>query len=143
MARQPIKTISTNPVKFIPSNQKLDPSLTEEAANIADRPLVFFVKKITRDGHFKIRELLEFKDETNHKRGLTGSGDVAKYIWENYVVEVRNVVINEGDEVKTYESLVGEEKNKLWNTEGMDAEMTEAILFARSESYLSETEAKN
>lgn len=141
--RNKIKFISNNPEKFIPSSQANDTTLDENAPDIINRPLIFFVRKITRDGHFKIRELLEFKDELNPKRGLTGSGDVAKYIWENYVVEVRNVVISEGDEVKTYESLVGEEKNKLWNTEGMDAEMTEAILFARSESYLSETEAKN
>lgn len=143
MVRQVIKSISSNPVKFIPKLHAEDTTLNEANAEIKARPLVFMVKKITRDGHFRIREMLEFKDDMNPKKGVIGSGDVAKYIWENYVLEVRNVVIQDGDEVKTYESLVGEEKNKLWNTEGMDAEITEAILFARSESFLESNEVKN
>lgn len=143
MSRSAIKTISRVPEKFIPSNHKEDKSLSEDAPNIMDRPLVFYVRKMSRDEQFKVRELIEFKDDLKPEKGLKGSGDVARYIWENNVTEVRNVVIKEGDEVKTYESLAGQGKNDLWNTEGMDMEINEAILFARNISVLEDAEAKN
>jgi hypothetical protein len=101
------------------------------------------VRKLTRDEQFKLREMLELKDETNPMKGVKGSGDIAKFIWENNVVEVRNVIVQEGDEVKHYPSVVGKEKDALWNTQGMDLEMNEAIMFARNTSVFEEAEAKN
>lgn len=143
MSRSAVKSISRVPEKFIPSNHKADPDLKEDAPDIKDRPLVFYVRKMSRDEQFRVRELIEFKDDLKPEKGLKGSGDVAKYIWENNVTEVRNVLIMENGNPVTYESVVGQQKNDLWNTEGMDMEINEAILFARNISVLEEAEAKN
>ena len=143
MSRSAVKSISRVPEKFIPSNHASDPDLKEDAPNIKDRPLVFYVRKMSRDEQFKVRELIEFKDDLKPEKGLKGSGDVAKYIWENNVTEVRNVLISENVNPVTYESVVGQQKNDLWNTEGMDMEINEAILFARNISVLEDAEAKN
>lgn len=143
MSRSAVKSISRVPEKFIPSNHASDPDLKEDAPNIKDRPLVFYVRKMSRDEQFKVRELIEFKDDLKPEKGLKGSGDVAKYIWENNVTEVRNVLISENGNPVTYESVVGQQKNDLWNTEGMDMEINEAILFARNISVLEDAEAKN
>lgn len=143
MSRSAIKSISRAPEKFIPIKHRNDKDLSEDAPEIINRPLVFYVRKLSRDEQFKVRELLEYKDDLNPSKGSKGLGDVLKFIWENNVVEVRNVVIKEGDEVVTHESLVGKSKNDLWNTEGMDEEINEAILFARGISLLDEVETKN
>jgi hypothetical protein len=143
MSRSAVKSISRVPEKLIPSSHASDPSLNEDAPDIKDRPLVFYVRKMSRDEQFKVRELIEFKDDLKPEKGLKGSGDVAKYIWENNVTEVRNVLIMENGNPVTYESVVGQQKNDLWNTEGMDMEINEAILFARNISVLEDSEAKN
>jgi hypothetical protein len=132
MSRSAVKSISRVPEKLIPSSHASDPSLNEDAPDIKDR-----------DEQFKVRELIEFKDDLKPEKGLKGSGDVAKYIWENNVTEVRNVLIMENGNPVTYESVVGQQKNDLWNTEGMDMEINEAILFARNISVLEDSEAKN
>jgi hypothetical protein len=141
--RKTVKTISSVPEKFIPKSHLEDKDLDENSPDIKKRPMIFYVRKLNRDEHFKMSEMLEFKDEFNRKRGVIGSGEIAKFIWENNVTEVRNVVIQEGDNVVTYESLTGKAKDDLWNTEGMDAELNEAILYARTSSELNEAEAKN
>lgn len=143
MARNKVKSISTSPVKFIPTTHASDKSLDENAADIINRPLVFMVKKMSRDDHFKVRELLEFKDDLKPEKGLRGAGDVAKFIWENNILEVRNVVIQENGATITHEFATDAVKNSLWDTEGMDAEINEAIIFAREASILSEPEVKN
>lgn len=143
MARQPIKTISVTPEKLIPKSHLADKTLREDAPDIKDRPLVFYVRKMSRDEHFKVREMLELKDDLKPEKGIIGSGNVAKYIWETNVTEVRNVVVEEAGNVATFESLTGKAKDDLWNTEGMDSEIGEAILFARTTSQLDEAEAKN
>lgn len=143
MSRSAIKTISRVPEKFIPSKHKADPDLSEDAPNIKDRPLVFYVRKMSRDEQFRVRELIEFKDDSKPEKGFLGTGDLARYIWENNVTEVRNVLIMENGNPVTYESVAGQQKNDLWNTEGMEDEITEAIIFARGISALEEVEAKN
>lgn len=143
MTRSAIKSISRKPEKFIPSIHKNDSSLSEDNSDIMYRPLVFLVRKLSRDEQFRVRELLEYKDELRPEKGSKGLGDVLKFIWENNVVEVRNVVIQGADGIETHESLVGKAKDDLWNTEGMDMEINEAILFARGISMLDEVETKN
>jgi hypothetical protein len=143
MSRNVIKSISRMPEKFIPSTHRNDPSLKEDNADILDRPLIFYVRKLTRDEQFKVRELLEYKDDLHPEKGSKGLGDVLKFIWENNVTEVRNVVIYEGGQVVKHEGLAGAAKDALWNTEGMDVEINEAILFARGISSLEEAEVKN
>lgn len=141
--RKVIKLISNKPIKLIPKAHANDPELSETDPDIMKRPMVMFIRKLTRDEQFHISEMIDLKDNADPTKGVLGSGEVAKFIWETCVIEVRNVIINEDGVVKTYESLVGEEKNALWNTEGMDPEITEAIFFARSSSKMDDVEAKN
>lgn len=142
--RNRIKYISSKAEKFIPIAHAEDTTLKEDAAEIKDRPLIFWVRKLTRDEQFRVRELLELKDEADPAKGIKGSGDIAKFIWENCVISVQNVIIEEEDgNVVSFESLEGDAKNALWNTHGMDNEIQEAILFARAFSVHSEVEAKN
>jgi hypothetical protein len=141
--RKAIKMISSKPIKFIPKSHASDPTLKEDAADIMDRPMVMFIRKLTRDEQFHISEMIEPKDVLEPSKGVIGSGEAARFVWENCVTEVRNVVVNEAGEVSKYESLTGKLKDDLWNTEGMDGEITEAIFFARSTSRLDEEEAKN
>lgn len=143
MSRSAVKSISRMPEKFIPVSHRNDKDLSEDAPEIIKRPLIFYVRKLTRDEQFKVRELLEYKDDLKPEKGSKGLGDVLKFIWENNVVEVRNVVVQEGDGVVTHEAMTGAAKNDLWDTEGMDVEMNEAILFARGISALDEVETKN
>lgn len=143
MSRNAIKTISRQPEKFIPSEHKADKSLDENAPDIMDRPLVFYVRKMGRDEQFKVRELLELKDELKPEKGSRGLGQVLKFIWVNNITEVRNVVIQEADQVAKYESLTGKAKDDLWDTEGMDREILEATMFSRGISVLEEPEVKN
>lgn len=141
--RKVIKMISSNPVKFIPKSHASDTELNENDTDIMKRPMVMFIRKLTRDEQFHISEMIDLKDNTDPTKGVLGSGDVAKFIWETCVTEVKNVVVNEDGETKTYDSMTGIAKDKLWDTEGMDGEITEAIFFARSSSKLDEAEAKN
>lgn len=141
--RSKIKYISSSPEKFIPKSHVDDKTLSEDNADIFLRPMVFYIRKLSRDEQFKIQEMIELKDETNPTKGFKGAGDVARSIWENNVIEVRNVIVEESDGVKTYESLVGQGKNDLWNTVGMEHEIGEAIRYARNASAFEDAEAKN
>ncbi len=142
--RSKIKFISNKPEKFIPTVHRMDPSLLESNPEVKDRPMFFMIRKLTRDEQFKVREMLELKDEADPSKGIKGSGDIAKFIWENCIVSAHNILVDEGEEVAHgYEIMEGKQKNALWDTEGMDMEMHEAILFARTNSLHSEVEAKN
>jgi hypothetical protein len=55
------------------------------------------------------------------------------------VVEVQNVLLEEG----SFDSLKGNEKNRLFNTEGLDAEIAETISYIQNNSVFTESEAKN
>lgn len=142
--RNKIKYISMKPEKFIPTTMKDDATLDENAPDVINRPLFFYVRKLTRDEQFRVRELLELKDEADPAKGIKGSGDIAKFIWCNCVTSAHNVVVEELDgSINAQEIVTGKAKDNLWNTEGMDVEIHEAILFARNNSAHSEAEAKN
>lgn len=143
MARTAVKMISRTPEKFIPPTHKEDADLDEANADISKRPLVFMVRKMSRDEQFKMRDILEFKDDLDMTKGVKNSGELAKFIWETNVIEVRNVVVHEADGVKTYPVLSGKAKDDLWETQGMELEMNEAIIFARNISTMDDVEAKN
>jgi hypothetical protein len=59
-------------------------------------------------------------------------------MWENIITEVKNVITDKEELV----SVTGEEKNKLWYAEGMEAEITEAITHFYTNSKLDDNEVK-
>ncbi len=75
----------------------------------------------------------------DEKSSVTNLGTVARYVWDNCVVEVQNVLL--GDEA--LESVKGEEKNRLFNTSGMDTEIAEIIRHIQENSSFTDDEAKN
>ncbi len=136
--RQFVKTISTKPEKFIPPSHAEDSSLSEGAPDIADRPLVVYWKKLTREDRYNLSSLVESKVVDNES-SVKNLGTVARYIWDNCVTEVQNVLL--GDEA--LESVKGEEKNRLFNTSGMDVEIAETIRHVQENSSFTDSEAKN
>ncbi len=138
MSRSSLKTLSITPVEFIPLFHKEDADLSKDAKEIENRPLIFIVRKLTREDRFNIRGLAEVasKDEIDR---VTNMGSIFRYIFEHCVLEVKNVLL----EAEKLESVKGDKKNSLFNTEGIDLEIAECIAFIQEISSLTETEAKN
>lgn len=138
MPRVSVKSISTKAEKYIPKSHAEDASLSESAKEIADRPLVAYWKKLTREDRYNISSLVETKDVDNEAM-IKNLGSVARYVWDNCVIELQNVLLEDG----SHESLKGIEKNRVFNTEGMDAEIAEIISHIQRQSSFSEPEVKN
>lgn len=136
--RQSLKSASNAPVKFIPKVQADDQTLTETAKEIKDRPMVFMVRKLTREDRYNIRSLLMTESRGNEEVA-TNIGSVSRYVWETCVVEVKNVLLDSQE----LESIKGRDKDALFNTEGIDAEIMECIRFIQDLSSMTEAEAKN
>jgi hypothetical protein len=142
MARQSLKSISPKAEKFIPKKYKDDPMLSEGAAEVADRPLIFEWKKLSREDKLNIQSMGGFQtDQTDEGPAvtLTRMGDVAKYIWNNAVTRLFNVILDD----KPLDVISGPDKDKLWYSEGMEEEIIEVVLHIQKESYLTEVEVKN
>jgi hypothetical protein len=138
MTRSKLKIISTKPEKFIPKSHAEDASLSEGAKDVADRPLVVYWRKLGREDRYNISSMLETKG-VDEEAMIKNLGSIARYVWENCVVEVQNVLLEEG----SFDSLKGNEKNRLFNTEGLDAEIAETISYIQNNSVFTESEAKN
>lgn len=135
MSRKVIKTVSNKPTEFIPESHKdLDPNAPE----MLDRPLIFVGRKTNRDEQWAIQDFIELKDKENSDKGVTGMGEAYKYLWKNIILEVKNVVTNEGE----FESLKGKDKDFLWDQEEVSDEITEAITYFHYTSKLDEGEVK-
>lgn len=140
--RKVIKTVLVGPEKFIPKIHAEDASLSEDNKDIKDRPMVFMVKKMTREDRLNLQSLIETEArEINGKTQLVplNFGTIARYLWENCVLEVRNVLTKEGE----FESVIGQEKDQLFNTEGIDVEIVDCLDHIQKISSLSEEESKN
>lgn len=136
--RQVIKTVSSKPEKFIPKSHAEDQTLSEDAKDVKDRPLVFMWTKLTREDRYNISSLIK-ADKTDEETQVQNLGTLTRYIWEHCVVEVLNVLLD-GEVI---ESVKGLEKNRLFNTQGMDGEIAEVIRHIQTQSNLTEAEAKN
>lgn len=142
MARQTLKTISPKAEKYIPKKYLEDASLSEGAAEVKDRPLIFEWKRLSREDKLNIQSMGGFETsqtDNGPEITLTKMGDIAKYIWEKAVTKVYNVLLED----KALDVVSGADKDKLWYSEGMDEDIVEIILHIQKESYLTEAEAKN
>lgn len=139
--RKPLKTLLSGPFEFIPKSHSEDPSLNKNAPEIKNRPLIFMVKKMTREDRFNVRSILKTEEREVQGEKETvplNFGSVVRYVWENCVVEVKNVLL----ENEEHESLKGAEKDSLFDTEGLDLEIMECISHIQSISSFNEEEAK-
>lgn len=136
--RQVIKTVSNKPVEFIPTSQKEDATLSKDAPEIKNRPLIFMVRKLTREDRFNLQSLAEI-NEKNGEINVSNMGTVAKYIWDNCVVEVLNLMSDIGE----FDSAKGKIKNSLFSAEGLEQDVAEVIKFIQDSSSFTEEEAKN
>lgn len=136
--RQNIKSISTKPGKFIPKSHAEDPALSEDAKEVKDRPLVIMWTKLTREDNYNISSLLETK-QVDGEPSVQNLGTLARYIWERKAIEVKNVLLDD----EALESVKGDEKNRLFNTRGMDMEIAEFIRYVQENSAFTEAEVKN
>ena len=150
MTRQPIKTVSNEPVEFIPTEHK---DLLPDAGKMLDRPMIFVGRKITRDQKYTLQEQTDVEypegvdvskvDQKEYKDQIkiTGKGKAFKYVWDNCITMVKNVVLEEDGKVEEIEECT--DLARLWNTEGNDSELFQAINFFMKTSELEEEEAKN
>jgi hypothetical protein len=138
MSRQVLKNINIGPVEFIPKAHAEDQSLSKTAKEIKDRPLIFMVRKMTREDRYNIRGLLQTETRGNEDVAVN-IGSVSRYIWERCVIEAKNVLLDSGE----FESLKGRAKDELFDTEGIDVEIMECIRHVQDISSLNETEVKN
>lgn len=136
--RTVLKDVKIGPIEFIPSNHAEDQSLSKTAKEIKDRPLVFMVRKMTREDRYNIRGLLQ-TEVRGEENVATNIGSVSRYIWNSCVLEVKNVLLDSGE----FESLKGRAKDELFNTEGIDQEIMECVKHIQEISSLNEVEAKN
>ena len=140
MSRTKVKTISKELRKFIPTSHAENPALTENAPEIENRPLIFFYKLMTREHRYNLRGLLNiskgFKEDLPT---ITNVGTAARYVFENCVIMVKNVLLDD----EQLESCEGDVKDGLFDSKGMEAEITECIKHIQEESNLDEVEAKN
>ena len=150
MSRKAIKTVSNEPIEFIPTEYKdLDP----KAEKMADRPLIFVGKKLTRDQRYTLQEFAEVeypegvdvdklsKEELGRKIKIKGKGKAFKYVWDTCIKKVKNLIIIEDGKIQEFEEF--EDMGKVWNTEGVDSEIFQAISFFMSQSEFTEEERKN
>lgn len=136
--RSILKDAKIGPVEFVPSNHAEDQSLSKTAKEIKDRPLVFVVRKMTREDRYNVRGLLQI-EERSRESVAVNIGSVSRYIWNNCVLEVRNVLLESGE----FESLKGRAKDELFDTEGIDTEIMECVRYIQEISQLNEVEGKN
>lgn len=140
--RQPLKSISASPVEFIPKKHLEDQSLSKTAKEIKDRPLIFMVRKMTREDRYNVRGLLDVDSRISEGQRVNVAiniGSVSRYIWENCVIEAKNVLLDTGE----FESLKGRAKDEIFDTEGIDEEIMECIKFIQELSSLNDDESKN
>ena len=130
-----IKTVSNAPTEFIPTQWK---DLDVNAEKMEDRPLIIVGRKTNRDEQWAMQDYIELKDKNDPDRGIKGMGEAYKFLWENIVLEVKNVVSDKGE----FESMKGADKNLLWYAEGMEDDITEAITHFHDASKLDEGEVK-
>jgi len=149
--RKPVKTVSQEPIKFIPEDYKdMDP----KAKSIYNRPLIFEGIKTTREQRFGLQERLnviypegvDFKKvkvrDIVDKIKVTGKGEAYKYIYDCCISKVYNVILkNIKGEIEEIDVLKNPER--FWNTEGQDYDITQAVTFFLGESNLDEAESKN
>ena len=135
MSRKPVKTVSNEPTEVIPEAYK---DLERNAPEMLDRPLIFIGRKTNRDEQWAIQDYIELKDKSDADRGVKGMGEAYKYLWENIILEVKNVVSDKGN----VDSVKGDDKNALWYAEGMEDDITEAITHFHYTSKLDEGEVK-
>ena len=105
---------------------------------MADRPLIFVGKMPNRDQSYTIQDMLELKDPKDHNKGVKGMGQAFKYMWENLILEVKNVMTSDGEK----ESIKDSDKDALWYAEGMEQEQNEAITHFYTKGKLTDEEAK-
>lgn len=137
MPKAVFKNASNKPVEFIPKAQADDATLSKSAAEIKDRPTVFMVRKTTREDRLNMRGLVNIEDR-NGEVVVINAGTISRYLWENCVTEVHNVILDD----KEYDVVIGKEKNSLFGTEGMEPEIMECLNFIQGLSAFTESEAK-
>lgn len=150
MSRTPIKTISNEIIEFIPPEHKaFDP----KAEKIADRPLIFGGKRLTRDQRYALQEFIKIdypegvnpkdmvKEDFDKLVKISGKGDAFRFVWDTCVHYAKNVIIEENGKVEEFEEF--RDMKKLWNTTGIDSEVFQTVNFFMSQSEMTESEQKN
>ena len=151
MKRKALKTISNKELDFIPEGyEEFDP----KAKDIYERPLIFVGKRLTRDQYFEFQELTKAeypkgmdvskltKEERIEHVMVKGKKDAFRYVWDNCVTKLKNVIIEVKGKVEKMDECA--DKELIWDgAEGLNAEIMQALAFFIDESSFSEADSKN
>jgi hypothetical protein len=133
--RKQIKFVSSKAQKFIPKGHE---TFDENAKEIQERPMVIMARPMNREDRYNIQSLMEIK-RNGEEASVSNLGTVARYLWDNCVLEVRNVVREDA----SLEVVKGAEKNQIFGAQGCEEEVAQAIAWIQEISRLNEDEVKN
>ena len=134
--RKQIKTVSSKLQKFIPKEHR---DLQEDAKELKDRPMVIMGRPMNREDRYNVSSLMETKSRTGEAgetQFVSNLGTVARYLWNHCIAEVHNVH-------EVGDCLKGNEKNSLFDADGAESEVAQAIAWVQEISRFNEDEAKN
>ena len=151
MRRKALKTISNVEIEFIPDEYK---EFDAAAVDIYERPLIFVGKRLSRDQYFEFQELTKAeypegmdvskmtKEERVKHVVVSGKKEAYRYVWDNCVTKLKNVIIEKEDTVETMDECT--DKQLIWEgAEGLNTEIMQALAFFINESSFSDADSKN
>ncbi len=133
--RKQIKTVSSKAQKFIPKGHE---DFDENAKDIHDRPMIIMGRPMNREDRYNISSLMETK-KVGEEASVSNLGTVARYLWNHCILSVHNVMKDEGN----FEIVKGAEKDQIFDAQGCEDEVAQAIAWVQEISRLNEDEAKN
>lgn len=154
MKRKALKTLTNKVTEFIPESYK---DFKEDAEDIYERPLIFGGKRMTREQRYEFQDIIKVSypkgiDITKMDRSelakvakTSGNGEAYKYVWDNCIYYLKNVIININGEDKKYDKVeAGEIKDLLWESaQDFDIDIIQAISHFITDSSFTEEESKN
>lgn len=150
MKRKALKTLSSSTIDFIPKEYE---DMEVNAEDIYERPLIFVGKRMTRDQRFEFQECMKVEypegidvskltqEDLAKISDVSGKSKAYKYVWENCIIQFKNVILEIEGKDEAFD--VYTDKDMIWNAEGLNSEIIQAIAYFISESSFSEDESKN
>lgn len=154
MKRTALKTVENKVTEFIPSAYK---DFDEGASDIYERPLIAGGKRLTRDQMFEFRTITKIsfppgtdiskldKEERASLAVTERTGKAYKYVWDNCVYYLKNVILNIDGKEETYDKVEDRKTLQLiWDqAQDFDTDVMEIVKHFVDKSQFTEEEEKN
>lgn len=154
MKRTALKTVENKVTEFIPPSYK---DFKEDSEDIYERPLIAGGKRLTRDQMFEFRSITKVKypkgtdtsklsnEELADMAVTERTGKAYKYVWDNCVHYLKNVILNIEGKEETYDKVEDKEKLQLiWDqAQGFEVDIMLIVKHFVDKSQFTEEEEKN